>query len=379
MTKNTIKYSSQIKPDFVIELRELVNEYFEKNKLSKYGNANMIMKSVFMVSLYFIPYILMLTGVIDSFSGILLCWIVMGIGMSGVGMALMHDANHGTYSKNQKINQWLGYSLYLLGGFPPTWKYQHNTLHHGFTNIDGHDEDIEPIGLLRFSPHKPLIRFHKFQHWYAWFFYGLMTLSWVTVKDFSKLSEYNKNNAPLGNHTSYSQLLFTLIGSKILYYLIFLAIPLIVLPVSWHWIVVFFLAMHFVSGLLLSTIFQTAHVVSTSAYPLPDVNGNIENNWAIHQLSTTTDFSPDNKLLTWLIGGLNYQVEHHLFPNICHVHYKNISAIVRNTANKYELPYHVQPGFIRAVMNHVKMLKLLGKQPPVQNNLTVKAENIPVF
>jgi linoleoyl-CoA desaturase len=359
---NNIKFSPQIKPEFIKELREKVADYFEKNKIQQKGNVNMIVKSVIMLALYFVPYFLMLFGVVNSLSGVLFCWIIMGIGMAGVGMALMHDANHGSYSRNPRVNKILENSLYLLGGYPPNWQYQHNTLHHGFTNIDGLDEDIDPGNIMRFSPHKPIYKIHQLQQWYAWFFYGLMTLAWVTIKDFERLSKYKHFGARLNSKREYGDIVFIIVISKIIYYLIFLVIPIIMISIAWYWIVLFFLIMHFLSGLILGIIFQTAHVVTTSKYPLPDEEGKIENNWAIHQLMTTSDFSPKSKIFSWLIGGLNYQIEHHLFPQICHVHYQNISHLVRDTAIKYDLPYHVQPNFFKAVFNHFKMLKMLGRQ-----------------
>jgi linoleoyl-CoA desaturase len=379
MIKDKINFPVQTKPDFINELRYKVKEYFETGHISKFGNANIVLKSVFMVSLYLMPYILILSGVVQLLPLIFLCWVIMGIGMAGVGMVLMHDANHGSYSKNRKLNALLAKSLFLLGGFPPNWQYQHNTLHHGFTNIEGHDEDIAPMGLLRFSPHKLLRKVHKYQYLYAWFFYGLMTISWTTIKDFQKLYEYKMMDAELASNKSYNQLLIQLIVSKILYYILFLVIPLIILPISWYWIVLFYFAMHFISGLILSMIFQTAHVVTTSEYPLPDENGNLENNWAIHQLLTTSDFAPKSKIFSWLIGGLNFQVEHHLFPNISHVHYKNIAHLVKETALKHGLPYYVQPTFILALSNHTQMLKMLGKEKyphvPSEEHILVYAAN----
>jgi len=360
-TNQNVVFSSTDKPEFITELKSKVNDYFEKNKLSKYGNASIVLKSILMILIYFAPYVLMLTGVISSFFGILACWLIMGFGMAGLGMVLMHDASHGTFSKNRKRNNYLSKSLYLLGGFPPNWKQQHNVMHHGFTNIDGHDEDIAPIGLLRFSPHKPLQKIHRFQRWYAWFFYGLMTLSWVTAKDFKQLARYKKANIKLSSQKKYSGLMVELLMAKLLYYIIFLVAPLILLSIAWYWIILFFLAMHFVGGFILSIIFQSAHVMPTSVYPLPDESGNIENSWAIHQLFTTSDFAPKSRIFSWMIGGLNYQVEHHLFPNISHVHYKNIASLVKTTAQKYNLPYHVQPTFMVAFHNHFKMLKLLGQ------------------
>jgi linoleoyl-CoA desaturase len=256
--------------------------------------------------------------------------------------------------------------LYLLGGLPVNWQYQHNTMHHGYTNIEGYDEDIDPLFLMRFSPHKKLLKIHRFQFIYAWFLYGLMTLSWSTNKDFSQLRTYKLTEAKLNTGKTYNQLLFDLILSKILYYIIFLGLPMLLISQPWYLIIVAFFVMHFTSGIILAVIFQTAHVVTSTNFPLPDENGRIDNNWAIHQLQTTADFSPNSRVFSWFIGGLNYQVEHHLFPNICHVHYRNISKLVKATANKYNLPYNQQGSFISAVYNHIQMLRNLGRKEILQ-------------
>lgn len=360
MTKTKYTFSKD-NADFATELRRKVKDYFEENKLSKYGNASIILKSAVMLSLYVLPYFLLLTGLLNSVYLVIFCWMLMGLGLSGMGMVLMHDANHGSLSQNAAINRWFGKSLFLLGGYPPNWRYQHNTLHHGYTNIDDHDEDISPVGILRFSPHQPKYRIHKYQHWYAWIFYSIMTLSWVTAKDFRRLNSYKKEKAPLSNKKSYTQLFIELSISKVLYYTVFLVVPIVLVPIAWYWIVLGFLSMHFVAGLTLSTIFQTAHVMPTSEFPLADEDGIISNNWAAHQLLTTSDYSPKSRIFSWFIGGLNYQIEHHLFPNISHVHYKKLSVLVKNIAHKYDLPYYVQPNFVTAVHSHVKMLKSLGK------------------
>ncbi|MFW6389379.1 MAG: fatty acid desaturase family protein [Marinilabiliaceae bacterium] len=362
MRDQEIIFPNDKNPDFINDLRRKVEGYFKQNNLSKYGNKTIVIQSVFMGILYILPYVLMLSGVVTSVLGVMLSWIAMGVGMAGFGMVLMHDANHRVFSRNQTVNRWLGKSLYLLGGFPPNWRHQHNTLHHGFTNIEGHDEDISPAGFLRFSPHRELHRVHRFQHIYAWLLYGLMTLSWVTVKDFSRIKNYKKEGvAPFDK--KYGGYLTDLIVSKTFYYLFLLVLPIIVIPVAWYWIVGGFFVMHYVGGLILTTIFQTAHVVPSSAYPLPAGDGQVENNWAIHQLLTTSDFSPNSKIFSWMIGGLNYQVEHHLFPYISHVHYKKLSQLVKETAREYNLPYHYQENFYQAVQSHWKMLKMLGRQP----------------
>ncbi len=360
--RQKIRFLPKDKPEFIIDLRRQIEGYFNDHHLSKYGNSTLIFKTAIVFSLYILPYIFMISGIIDSFALVFLCWILIGLGKAGVGMDVMHDANHRTLSKNRRVNSFFSNSLYLLGGFPPNWQHQHNTMHHGFTNIDDQDEDIDPGPYLRFSPHKPLYKIHRYQHLYAWFLYGLMTFSWVTSKDFVQLNRYRKEGVRLNSRKNYPQLFTTLVIAKLVYYSVFLVVPMIVLPFAWYWVIVFFLAMHFTSGFILTVIFQTAHVVPSTDFPLPDENGTIENNWAIHQLATTSNFAPKNKLLSWFIGGLNYQVEHHLFPNICHVHYRKISEIVKSTALKYKLPYHVQPGFIRAVIEHGRMLRNLGRK-----------------
>lgn len=320
-----------------------------------------------MALLYLVPYILMVAGLVTTVAPVLVCWFVMGLGMPGLGMVTMHDANHGSFSRHQRVNRFFGNSLYLLGGFPPNWRYQHNTLHHGFTNIEGHDEDIAPPGILRFSPHRPLKKIHRYQHIYAWFFYSLMTISWIVAKDFRSFKKYQKMGGRLGGSRRFNNLFINIILSKVAYYCVFLLIPLLTIPVSWYWIVAGFFLMHFTAGLVLSSIFQTAHVVPSSEYPMPDKDGQIENNWAIHQLYTTCDFAPKSSIFSWFVGGLNFQVEHHLFPNVSHIHYKKISEIVQAKAKEFNLPYHVNTSFAHAVWQHIRMLKLLGSSKGIAN------------
>ncbi len=361
MSSQKITFPNQDKPEFINELRATVQDYFKKNNISRFGNGPIIFKTVVMLIIYLLPLALIVSGITNSVLIILGCWVIMGFGMAGVGMAFMHDANHKSFSKSLKVNNWLGRSLYLLGGFPANWKQQHNIMHHSFTNIDGMDEDIAPVGILRFSPHKPLKKVHRFQHIYAWFLYGLMTIFWITSKDFKQLYGYKKEGIVIAKGKSYKRLFFDLVLAKIFYYGLFLALPLIFSPISWYWTVLFFLLMHYIGGVLLTTVFQTAHVVPNSQFPVPDTKGNIENNWAIHQLLNTTDFSPKSKLFSWFIGGLNYQVEHHLFPTISHVHYPKISKFVKELTAKYQLPYYVEGNFFVAVRSHYRMLKMLGR------------------
>lgn len=354
-----IRYSRE-RIDFLTELRSSVNEYFKNKNIEPYGNKSIFLKTIFMALLYFVPWVLMMSGVFSSVLPVLACWMLMGLGMAGVGMTTMHDANHGSFSKKKWVNKLFGNSLYLLGGFPPNWRHQHNTLHHGFTNIEGHDEDIAPPEILRLSPHRPLKKIHRYQHLYAWFLYSIMTISWIMFTDFKRLNRYRKEGVKFGGKRSYKSLMTDLVVSKLLYYALFLVLPVFTVPLAWYWTMVGFLLMHFTGGLVLASIFQTAHVVPTSEYPLPDEKGEMDNNWAAHQLYTTCNFAPKNRIFTWLVGGLNHQVEHHLFPNISHIHYRKIAGIVQEKAKKFGMPYHVNRSFLEAVVQHIKMLKMLG-------------------
>lgn len=347
---------------FFQTLRQRVDQHLKANNVSKNGNFGMYVKTAFMFALYFTPYFLMLFGVIQSLPVMFILSLVMGLGIAGIGLSVMHDANHGSYSRNPLVNQILSYSLNMLGGHNINWQMQHNTLHHTFTNIDGHDEDIDaPAFMLRFSPHGQRHAIHRFQFIYAWFFYGLLTMMWSTTKDFRQLNRYRDMGLLATYKKNYKKQLLIILISKVIFISYILVIPMMVLPIAWWQVLIGYVVMQFTAGILLSAIFQSAHVIEDTRFPMPDKSGNIENDWAVHQLYTTANFAPKSRIFSWFIGGLNYQVEHHLFPSICHVHYRRISAIVKTTAKEFNFPYHTQPTFASAVWSHTKMLWRLGR------------------
>ncbi len=317
-----------------------------------------------MLSLFVLPMIIINAGLITSVGILFICYIISGLGMAGIGMGIMHDAIHGSYSSNKHVNKYLGNTMNLIGANASVWRIQHNVLHHTYTNIDQTDDDINPPSVLRFSPHAKKNRLHRFQHLYVWFFYGLSTVSWITSKDFVRINRYRKQGF-FNKKNEFKTELTKLIGWKLFYYGYALILPLLILPMAPWIIVLAFLSMHFVTGILISIVFQVAHIMPSVEFPLPDGNGILEGDWHAHQLATTSNFSPKSALLSWLIGGLNYQIEHHLLPNICHIHYKKISGIVQQTAREYGIPYHTKRTLAGAVWDHIKMLRELGRMPPV--------------
>lgn len=365
------KFSKASGLDFSKTLKRRINDYFKTNNLSKYGNGNMVIKTLFMLAVFFIPLIVVNTGIVASPLVLFILYIFSGFGMAGIGMGVMHDAIHGSYSNNQNVNKYIGYTMNLIGANATVWKIQHNVLHHTYTNIDEADDDINAPFFLRFSPHAKKYWLHRFQHLYIWFFYGLSTISWITTKDFIRINRY-RNMGFFNKKNEFRKEIVKVAGWKLLYYSYALVLPLYMVSMTPWIIILAFVSMHIITGLCISIVFQTAHVMPGVEFPLPDKNGLIANDWATHQMATTCNYSPHSRIFSWLIGGLNYQIEHHLLPNICHVHYKKLSHIVAETAKEYGIPYNTKKTFVAAIRDHVKMLRQLGKMELVSIKQKVK-------
>lgn len=354
-----IRYTGTHAEDFSKVLRQRVNNYFKERNISKHANGQMYLKTAGMLCFYWVPFTLMLTLSPPSWVGILL-WLAMGIGLAGIGLSIMHDANHGAYSQNPTVNKWVGYTLLMCGGSDLNWRIQHNLLHHTYTNVHGHDEDISPVPILRFSPDAKRLGIHRFQHLYAWFFYGLMTFMWITSKDFTQAIRYHKKDLLKSQKTTLTKHILFLIIFKVVYLSVYIGLPIYLTDMSVWLILGGFFLMHFVAGFILGIVFQPAHVVPVSNYPVPDPTGNVDADWAVSQMLNTANFARKSKLLSWYVGGLNYQIEHHLFPSICHIHYRGISEIVKETAEEFGLPYYDYPTFYGAILEHGRMLYNLG-------------------
>jgi len=358
----SVKFIPRGDREFGVTVRKRVNEYFKSNGISKRGDYRIWIKVIVMPLLFITPFVLIVSNLYNEsyflFYGL---WVLMGFGMAGCGLGIMHDACHGAISKKESVNHIIGLVLNVAGGSSFNWKIQHNVLHHSFTNIDGYDEDIDPSGVMRFSPHQKHKKIFKYQVYYAWIFYGLMTFFWVTYKDFASLIRYEKRGLLKAQNASFNIELSKLILHKVLYYSIILGLPIILLDIAWWHILLGWFSMHFVCGVILACIFQSAHVVPSSEYPLPDQENKVEGDFAVHQMKTTANFAPGNRLLSWYVGGLNYQIEHHLFPNMCHIHHREVSKIVKKTAQEFSLPYISQPTFFGALFKHLRLLHTLGQ------------------
>jgi len=351
-----IRFNNKKYGDFVKDLKESVNQYFETNRVSKHADYRMVLKTICMLSLYIIPYFLIMFGHFSE--GIMLCLaVVMGTGLSGIGFSIAHDALHSAYSSNEKVNKFLGMTMNLVGANDYMWKIKHNIKHHTFTNIYEKDEDLSVVKFLRLSPNAPHRGIHRLQHIVAFLAYSLLSLSWVFYTDYNKIFRYKDNAHPRKE-------MIKLFAFKLFYYGYILVLPLCLLPIPWWHVLIGFVAMHLVGGFIITIVFQLAHVVEDTDHPEPE-EGLVDNAWIVHQMETTANFAVRNPVITWFVGGLNFQVEHHLFPQICSIHYPEISQIVERVAKKYDITYYNHHSFWSAVSSHYKTLKKFGRQEAI--------------
>jgi linoleoyl-CoA desaturase len=358
---NTIRFKRPLPDGFYRTVSKRVNDYFRTTGKSKFADYRMYLKTATMLLLYWAPYLLIVTGAVTGNIWLLTLCIVMGFGLSGIGLSVMHDANHGSYFKNKRLNHILGYIMNVVGGCATTWKIQHNHLHHTYTNIDHHDDDIAVKGIIRLCPHSPYKKIFRYQHIYAWLLYCLQTLIWIVFGDVKQLIDYRKRGLLKELNYHFGWEMFSLVMTKLLYIGYALILPYFLLDLAFYQVLTGFLIVHFIAGLFLALVFQSAHVVEDTEFPLPDDTGNIKNQWAVHQMYTTANFAQANRFLTWFVGGLNYQVEHHLFPHISHIHYRDISKVIKQTASEFNLPYLSKKTFWQAIVSHGRMLKRLGE------------------
>lgn len=355
-----VKFASDREEAFVRELKERVEGYFAVRGISDKANAAMVLKTIVMLLLTYGAYALIMAGDLSNGVRLILCF-VMGVGFAGIGFSIAHDALHGAYSRNKRVNALLGMVFDLSGANGYLWKITHNVVHHTYTNIQGIDEDLEVSPLLRLSPnseHRPI---HRYQHYYGLLAYSMSTLFWVFVKDYKYFRQ--RDLGPYRNIKHPRAEWIKLFAMKAIYYGYMIVLPLIVLDIEPWQFVLGFLAVHLTAGTILGVVFQLAHVVEGPEHFTTPDNELMPDSWLVHEMKTTSDFGRNNALLNWYVGGLNFQVEHHLFPRICSVHYPAISPIVEEVAAKYGIPYHSHKTLTEAIASHLRMLRTLGMAP----------------
>ncbi|MEP6596730.1 MAG: acyl-CoA desaturase [Ginsengibacter sp.] len=354
---------------FFQSLKASVEKYFTDNKINKTGNWKLYSKTLILFVSAIGLYLSLLFIKMPAALGILLSS-AFGFVLATIGFNVMHDACHGSYSGKKWVNELLGYSLNALGGNAFLWKFKHNILHHTYTNVDGLDDDIAKSPLMRQCTSQKWVPAHRFQHIYVVGVYAIASFAWIFLMDFDKYFKQKIYTTPLQKMRTKEHFVFWI--TKVLYILFYILIPAMLL--GWKSWAIGFTCMHIFSGLTLAIVFQLAHVVEDTEFEFAGLEDRVvESAWAIHEIKSTADFAPGNKLVTWLVGGLNYQIEHHLFPRISHVHYPALSKIVSQKCKEFNLPYHTFPTMTAAVVSHFKLIKQLGAAPDSINNMSPTA------
>jgi linoleoyl-CoA desaturase len=353
MAKITFSNSNN---DFYQSLKDEVEEYFVK----KTGDWRLFSKTIILVSSAIGLYLMIMFGNVNNWAALAMC-AVLGLTLASVGFSVMHDANHGSYSTRPRLNDFLGLTLNAMGASSYFWKQKHNIIHHTYTNVDGIDDDIAKSPIIRQCESQKWVPAHKIQYLYLLPVYSLSTIFWIFIMDFKKYTSRKIYTTAAWRMSTKNHIIFWV--TKVLYVTFYMALPI------WVWGFLPWLAGYFVlnavMGLILSLVFQLAHVVENTEFehvPL-DATKHIETAWAEHQIKTTANFAMGNKVISWFVGGLNFQIEHHLFPRVSHVHYPAISKIVMQKCREFNLPYNKYDTMAQAVASHFRMMKQLGKPP----------------
>lgn len=338
-------------------MRARVDRYLRLTRQPSHGGGRMVTKTVIIALWVIASYLsLMLLGYLWPVA--ILAALSLGIACAAVGFNIQHDAGHKAYFKGKKPNRLMALSLDLMGASSFLWNIKHNKLHHTYTNIEGHDDDID-LGLLaRLSPHQRRLWFHRFQHFYLWALYAGLAIKWQCYDDFRDVARGRIGDFHFVRPHGWELVGF--IAGKVAFFTFAFLIPFLI--VGWPNALIGYLAAMAICGVVMAVVFQLAHVVEPAAYPLPDQKTNeMSDAWAVHQAHTTVDFAPKSRIQAWLFGGLNFQTEHHLFPHVSHLHYPRLSRIVARACDRYGVPYHVHPTFFSAIASHYRQLRTLGQ------------------
>lgn len=353
---STPKFANIRHTHFHQELKHRVNQYFTANHRSTTGNLKLYTKAIILVPVYLALYVHLVFFTPPTWLAIFEC-IVMGGVTAAIGFNVMHDGAHGSFSRSAFFNKMAGYSINMLGASGIMWHNKHNILHHTYTNIDGIDDDIEIKPFLRMCRTQKKYIIHRYQHIYVWFLYSLLLIFWLFFSDYTKYFTQKIGDVPIKKMSIWQHFAFWI--AKIAYAAMMIALPIYILGfVPW---LVGFLIYSLFAGLVLSIVFQLAHTVEETAFPIPSDENKLENEWAIHQLQTTANFATKNKVVTWLLGGLNFQIEHHLFPKISHIHYPAISQIIKKTCEEFNISYIEHRRMRQAIASHTNYLKQMGR------------------
>lgn len=339
---------------FSKNLKSKINHYFLTHNKRKTGNSSLFLKATILLGALFLMYFLLVFTDIHYAIKIPLC-VLFGFNLAAIGFNIMHDAGHNSFSDNKQINTLLSYTLNMLGGNIYFWKLKHNIAHHTYTNIEGEDHDIE-IKFMRVHHDQARKKYHKYQRFYFPLLYSISYLAWIFYQDYEKYFQQKMSKEGDQFHFPLQEKIIFWV-SKVLHFLVFVVVPSLVVGVIPTLIGIVIISV--ICGFTLATVFQLAHVVTTTDFK-STTNNRIEEEWMIHQIQSTSNFATRNKFLTWVLGGLNHQVEHHLFPKISHIHYPALNKILKETCAEFKIQYNEYKTMQQAFLSHLTVIKQLS-------------------
>ena len=335
------------------DLKERVAAHLAARGSTGRDAPRMYLKTAVMLGWLAASYLLLLLWADRPWELVVLA-ISAGLAMAGIGFNVQHDGGHGGTSRSRLVNGAMAATLDLIGGSSYVWSYKHNVIHHTYANIPHVDQDTDVGPWARLTPLHRRRGFHRFQHLYLWALYGLLPVKWHFIDDYE-----NVLRGRIGGHAfprPKGLALVGLLAGKLFFYGWAIALPLALHdPLA---VLATYAIASFTLGVTLAVTFQLAHCLAEADFPAAEPKMPL--GWAQHQVATTVDFARGSRLLSWYLGGLNFQVEHHLFPQVCHVHYRELAGVVERTCADHGVPYRAHGSALAALRSHYRWLKRMG-------------------
>ena len=338
------------KEDLFLTLRQQVNDTVKQ--LENKRRPIIYIKAIVFPALYFLCYAIAISSG-HQFSVLCICYAFLGILIDLNFLNVIHEAVHTTLFRNKILNRFYVHLFDIMGANGFIWRIRHR-LHHNYPNVIGWDSDFEQSPIARVFPKAPYTRMHRYQHIYLPLLYPLYLFNWLLVrdfKDFFKRSQLVKRVVHIPAIEYVKLFLF-----KLFFLAYIIVIPKLVLNISWMQILTAFVIMIFTASLFSLIVLLTPHAVPDSDFPIPDKDGNLPMSWFEHQLHTTNDVTEDNWFTRSFMGSFNYHIAHHLFPYVNHVYYPEVTALIKKSASKNNLPYRSFP-LVVSLKKHYQLLK----------------------
>lgn len=353
-----VKFSNLDQDAFQAELKKEVATLLNTSHLFQNRKRVLYFKVLFYFSIFIAAITLLYIS--PALTMLQLIGRYLFVGISGVFLAfnVSHDATHGTISNNKWMNKLIFYlSFNLQGTNAYLWSVRHKASHHVFPNVDGCDADIDDNPVIRLSPTKKHFWYHRYQAFYSFFVYCIYTIHWIFFKDWLYFSKSQIANLKNIKHTfgEFIDVLFW----KCVYLSMMLFLPHFVLHYSWTWVLTSFLISNVAVSLIFIFTLIISHLTLETDFPVPDKNEKLPYTYSQHQLATSLDYYPTNKMVNFFLGGFNSHAAHHLFPHLPHTLYTDITPIIQRLVKKYNYRYN-ESTLPKAIASHFKYLQKMG-------------------